>query len=158
MDNNQLYFWQKCLIKKEDSNNESGGWRGLRQRAIKKQQFDRSGMVDVEMSELLFHLNDVLLNTTEKVGQRSVMTLVDNLCSQMQNIADKKFGKHHETITPKGLPQTYAKARRVLIDSRHSVLVNFPAPSVFTIENHACVSLKQTIQMIAGHRGGFDFI
>jgi hypothetical protein len=34
----------------------------------------------------------------------------------------------------------------------------FPAPSVFTIDNHACVSLKQTIQMLAGHRGGFDFI
>ena len=37
-------------------------------------------------------------------------------------------------------------------------MVNFPAPSVFTIKNHACVSLKQTIQMIAGHREGFDFI
>jgi hypothetical protein len=34
----------------------------------------------------------------------------------------------------------------------------FPAPSVFTIDNHACVSLKQMIQMLAGHRGGFDFI
>jgi hypothetical protein len=55
VDNNQLYFWQKCLTKKEDSNNESGGWRGLCHRAIKKQQFDRSGMVDVEMSKLLFH-------------------------------------------------------------------------------------------------------
>lgn len=158
VDNNQLYFWQKCLTKKEDSNNESGGWRGLCHRAITKQEFDRSGVVDVEMSELLFHLNDVLLNTTSKVGHSSVMSLVDNLCSQMQNTADKKFGNHHETITPKGLPRTYNEARRVLIDGGHSVLVNFPAPSVFTIDNHACVSLKQTIQMIAGHRGGFDFI
>ena len=65
----------------------------------KKQEFDRSGMVDVEMSKLLFHLKYVLLNTTSKVGHSSVMSLVDNLCSQMQNIADKKFGNHHETIT-----------------------------------------------------------
>jgi hypothetical protein len=115
-------------------------------------------MADVEISVLLFHLNDVLLNTTSKVGQSLVMSLVDNLCSQMQNIADKKFGNHHETITLKGLPQTYNEARRVLIDGRHSVLVNFPAPSVVTIDNLACVSLKQTIQMIAGHCGGFDFI
>lgn len=158
VDNNQLYFWQKYLTKKKDCNKVSGGWRGLCHRAITRQELDRSGMADVEMSELLFHLNDVLLNTTSKVGQSSVMSLVDKLCSQMQNSADKKFGNHYETITPEGLPRTYNEARRVLIDGVFSVSVNFPAPSVFTIENHACVSLKQTIQMMAGHRGGFDFI
>jgi hypothetical protein len=52
-------------------------------RAIMRQQLDRR-MADVEISELLFHLNEVLLNTTSKVGQSSVMSLVDNLCSQMQ--------------------------------------------------------------------------
>ena len=158
MDNNQLFFWQKCLTKIEDSNDESGGWRGLCHRATTRQSLDRSGMADVETSELLFRLNEVLLNTTEKVGQSSVMSLVDTLCSQMQNSADKKFGKQYETITPKGLPRSYTEARRVLIDGRHSVLVNFPAPSVFTIDNHACVSLKQTIQILAGHHGGFDFV
>ena len=85
------------------------------------------------------------------------MSLVAKLCSQMQDSAHKKFGNRHGTITPPGLPQTYANARTTLIDGRYSVLVNFPRPSVFTIGNHACVSLKQTIQMLAGHRGGFDF-
>jgi hypothetical protein len=66
------------------------------------------------------------------------------------NSADKKFGKQHETITPRGLPRSYNEARRVLIDGRHSVFVNFPAPSVFTIDNHACVSLKQTILISYG--------
>jgi hypothetical protein len=54
VDNNQLFFWQKCLAKKEDSNNVSGGWRGLCHRAIKRQQLDRSGMGDAEISDLLF--------------------------------------------------------------------------------------------------------
>ena len=60
VDNNQLFFWQKYLAKKEDSNDVSGGWRGLCHRAINRLRLDRCGMADVEISELLFVLNDVL--------------------------------------------------------------------------------------------------
>ena len=32
---------------------------------------------------------------------------------------------------------------------------NFPVPKVFNLNNHACVGLEETIQIMAGHHGLF---
>jgi hypothetical protein len=34
---------------------------------------------------------------------------------------------------------------------------NFPVPKVFNLNNHACVGLEETIQIMAGHLGLFGF-
>ena len=54
-------------------------------------------------------------------------------------------------------PRTGKDARRFFTDGSHSILKNFPVQEVFEVNNHACVRLKETILLAAGHRGGFDF-
>ena len=39
----------------------------------------------------------------------------------------------------------------------HSIMKNFPLPKVFNLNNHACVGLEETIQIMAGHHGLFEF-
>lgn len=45
----------------------------------------------------------------------------------------------------------------MILRGRHSIMANFPAPQVFAIGDHACVSLKETVLILAAHHGGFEF-
>ena len=54
-------------------------------------------------------------------------------------------------------PRTGKDARHFFTDGSHSILKNFPVQEVFEVNNHACVRLKETILLAAGHCGGFDF-
>ena len=53
--------------------------------------------------------------------------------------------------------RTGKDARRFFTEGNHSILKIFPVQEVFEVNNHACVSLKETILLAAGHCSGFDF-
>ena len=55
-------------------------------------------------------------------------------------------------------PRTTNDANRMLLRNKYSIMANFPSPKVFSIDDHACVSLKESIRILAGQRGGFEFI
>jgi hypothetical protein len=44
-----------------------------------------------------------------------------------------------------------------LTKGAHSIKKNFLVPKVFNLNNHACVGLEETIQIMAGHHGLFGF-
>ena len=54
-------------------------------------------------------------------------------------------------------PRTGKDARHFFTGGSHSILKNFPLQEVFEVNNHACVRLKETILLAAGHCGGFHF-
>ena len=45
----------------------------------------------------------------------------------------------------------------MMMDGAHSIMKNFPVQRVFNIRNHACVSLLETILLVAGHGAEFNF-
>ena len=140
---NQVYFYQKQRHKSENEEDNTGGYMGLTERALGKNR----SLVKIAQkfeSELIFRLNAVLLNST-RLGSIDVMDLVKLLCSK---ISDHEISR---------IPKSYTEVRQVIIDGTFSTMVNFPCPRVFEIDGHACVSLKESIQIMAGHHGDFQF-
>jgi len=54
-------------------------------------------------------------------------------------------------------PTDMAQLRTLITKGAHSVLKNFPAPRVFEIAKHACISLKETIRIMAGLGADYNF-
>ena len=157
LDNNQLYFYEQYRAKALDGNDGTGGYRSLCQRAFEGRNLtDASNLAPHRVSELMFRLNSVLIGT-QGSNAIEVMALVECICNQFQHNIYEQFGEESIEIVPKKFPQTYKDARRIILDGRHSVMENFPSPKVFVIGQHACVSLKETIQHMAGHGATFDF-
>lgn len=157
VNNNQLFFWEQYRSKAKNAEDGTGGWRSLCHRALSRNKRDTTKLASEKTSKLLHQLNEVLLNTSKGAEGDALMDLVDSICTQMQEKVDERYGYNSVLVIPEGLPRSYAEARNILLTGSHSVMQNFPAPEVFTIGNHACVSLKETIQMLAGHHGGFEF-
>ena len=87
-------------------------------------------------------MNVALLNVTVK-SKHDVMKLVSCLCKSGTD-------SPYDTV-----PQDYTSARRVILDGSFSIMNNFPSPKVFAIGNHACMSLKETVQHMAGNGVSF---
>lgn len=157
-DNSQLYFFEKYRAKAIEGNDGTGGYRSLCYRATRGIRYitDASNLEEFRIAKLLFRMNSALLRAQGSTTT-DVMELVETLCDELQHRIDEKLGKDTFAIVPHNLPRTYADARRILLDGRNSVMENFPAPKVFVIGHHACVSLKESIQHLAGHRGKFEF-
>ena len=62
---------------------------------------------------------------------------------------------HHDVETR--FPSDINDVRTMMMDGAHSIMKNFPVQQVFNIRNHACVSLLETILLVAGHGAKFNF-
>lgn len=142
----QVYFYQKHNVMAKNKNDKTGGWRGLVERALSGSRDLSQVGLDFE-SELLFRINSVLLSSSRDACD-DVMDLVDILLSKIDSNDPDVYR----------IPKNYCEARRVILDGTFSTMVNFPCPRVFSIDGHACVSLKESIQIMAGHHGNFEFI
>ena len=56
---------------------------------------------------------------------------------------------HHDIETR--FPSDINDVRTMIMDGAHSIMKNVPVQRVFNIRNHACVSLLETILIVAGH-------
>lgn len=156
-DNNQLYFYEQYRARELNENDGTGGYRSLCYRATAGRDItDASQLASDRFSKLMFRLNSALLSAEGSTGAL-VMELVESMCDEFQQFVDDKLGDNTVPVVPEHFPQSFVDARRIILDGRSSVMENFPAPKVFVIGQHACVSLKETIQHMAGHRGSFDF-
>ena len=159
VNNNQLYFYEKANARVEDPNDHTGGMRSLSYRSLAGRKGDTTKLAPYQTAKLLYRLNAVLLNTSKGPKQNAVMDLVDDLCGAMQSTVNDVFKDESVPVVPEWLPRNFSNARRVLLEGPNCLMVNFPAPKVSIINGVAYVqSLKQVIQMMAGHKGGFQFM
>ena len=63
---------------------------------------------------------------------------------------------NHNNVMAK-FPREMKDVKRFFTNGTDSIMKNFPVPNVFNINNHACVSLEETIKIMAGHHGLFEF-
>ena len=157
LNNNQLYFYEMSKAMDIDTTDKTGGWRSLCYRASVGNRTDTTQLADHDVSEMFFCLNSALLTSTKGEQADNVMRLIQCIKKSAQKKVDRFYTINSMEIGSMGIPEDYTEARRVLLDGCHSVMKNFPAPKVFFKGNHACVSLKEVIQMLAGHHGNFDF-
>ena len=98
---------------------------------------------------LLYHL--LLLRITP--DDQALLLQYENSKMDLFKLTNDKM-RHEVNII---FPQTSSEIRRYITDGRYSIMRNFPVQRVFMIGNHACVSLLETIRIMAAHRGGFEF-
>lgn len=141
----QLYFYQKYVVRSMKSV-DTGGYQGLVHRANVENKEDSSGLSDIDETQLAYMMQKILLGIKGDLNdvflqfQSKMRDMLNTTCSSKTNF-----------------PRTRTDARRFFIDGAHSIMKNFPVQEVFEVNNHACVSLKETIMLAAGHRGGFNF-
>ena len=159
LDQNQQYFYSKCKAKEMDPNDGTGGWCSLVHRGCTGNRNDNTKSASPETAELFHKLNSALMNASQGEETEVIMDLCNSLITRMQNKVDEHLGENSILIQPdKNWPKDISDARRILLDGRHSVMRNFPAPKVIQIGDHAVVkSLKEVIQIHAGHHGEFEF-
>lgn len=135
---NQLYFFQKSVVMSHSEGKDvTGGYRSLTK--ISRDADYTKSLADHSDAKLLFRLNTVLLNSNRST-QHDVMELVNDLCCRTEN------SNREENV-----PRSYNEARTQVTEGKFSTMANFPAPEVFEINGHACVSLKEAIRVAMGH-------
>ncbi len=65
--------------------------------------------------------------------------------------------KHDTSNVHMSIPTTVADMKALITQGKHSIMKNFPVQEVFEIDNHACVSLIETIRIMAGHGAEYCF-
>ena len=128
---------------------DSGGYQGLVHRANVGNKEDVSGLSDRNEAQLVYMMQKILLGI--KGDLKDVFLQFQSKMHDMVNTGQTTCS------TKTKFPRTGKDARRFFTDGSHSILKNFPVQEVFEVNNHACVRLKETILLAAGHRGGFDF-
>jgi hypothetical protein len=136
---NQLYFFQKSVVMSQSEGQDvTGGYRSLAK--ISRDADYTKSLADHSDAKLLFRLNTVLLNSNRST-QHDVMELVNDLCCRTENNSNRE----------ENVPRSYNEARTQVTEGKYSTMANFPAPEVFEINGHACVSLKEAIRVAMGH-------
>ena len=159
---NQMYMLRKYQSKAMDPNDDTGGYRSLCGWAIGNSKTASTTSATHKQGNLLFRLNSALLSaksgTNSKYGSSrdEVMDLVASILEGCEEEAEEK-SKIAMSLCG-GLPRTAKAARTSILEGPNSIMGNFPVPKVFTIDNHACVSLKEVIRILAGHDGDFEFL
>ena len=146
----QIYFAKKMYIKGKDNKNDAGGYQGLVNGSNKKDKFDLYGFAEMMVTKTIFYFHQLVL----RIGGKDQMNLIryENAKEKLLNI-DSNVRKRHDVIFPK----SPADIRAYITSGPYSIMKNFPCPKVFRIGNHACVGLKETILIMAGHQGDFNF-
>jgi hypothetical protein len=149
---NQLYFWQRYQRMKEDQSDEAGGFAGLVYRASHSKGGNNSIMSSMTRRKEAKQMFVWLKLMIELPGREKELVLhLQNGSNELYDV----FSRPNDVQTR--YPTDTNDVRRILIDGKHSIMKNFPAPKVFEINNHACVGLKETILLAAGHGANFNF-
>ena len=144
-----LYFAQQRMFR--DRNQSLGGYRGLVERAMISNREHKYSVADEEEASvmLLYHL--LLLRLTQE--DQSLLLEYEKGKMKLFKLTDATMRRHVKIV----FPNTTSEIRRLITDGRYSIMKNFPVQRVFMIENHACVSLRETILIMAAHHGGFEY-
>ena len=105
-----------------------------------------SGLSDRNEAQLVYMMQKILLGI--KGDLKDVFLQFQSKMHDMVNTGQASCS------TKTKFPRTGKDARCFFTDGSHSILKNFPVQEVFEVNNHACVRLKETILLAAGHRSG----
>ena len=146
---NQLYFYQKYKQKIQNPEDDTGGFAGECHRANVQDKEDSSTITDHDEAHQMFRLLNVLINSTGKMKEEVI---------GLQAGFFKLYGVGQMNATVKTrYPTDMKETRSTVTEGTHSIMKNFPVPTVFDINNHACVSLVEVIRLMAGHGATFNF-
>ena len=146
---NQLYFYQRYKHQLDNPGDGTGGFAGLVYRADKGNREDPSKSAPPNEAKQMFRLLRMLLKVSGKLRKQLI---------ELQNGFMDLFGVRriaHNVQTR--FPVDMNDVRTIMLEGANSILKNFPSPKVETKHKHACVSLKETIRLAAGHGAKFNF-
>ena len=176
---NQLYFFQKYLCRREAEKDEAtgktqevkdsdlndddrrtnalhkaimkfaGGFRGLLGRSFHIERENENATATPEATDLGFRLFDL------------VVQMKGTLCERFCRYNEAWWKYYNVTCARKfdnfKVPMNIGDLRRYFTRGPNSVIANFPAPRVYEVAKHACVSLKEVFLIYAGHGAAFNF-
>ena len=148
-----LYLAQKSLALSRNPNDHLGGYRGLVYRSMIKNMEMKYHMANYEEAEVMFRYHMLILDLTDSSRESLIM---------YEQKKAKLFGHSQVAASSSShiyvkFPQSLAEIRRYITRGEMSIMRNFPVNRVFNIGNHACVSLRGTIGLMAANHGGFSF-
>lgn len=146
---NQLYFYQRYKHQRSNPGDGTGGFAGLVHRANVGNREDPSRSAPPHEAEQMFHLLRMLLKISGTLRKQLIV---------LQNGLLNMFGVNriaHNIQTR--FPVDMNDVRTMVLEGANSILENFPSPKVEIRSKHACVSLKETIRLAAGHGAKFNF-
>lgn len=146
-----LYFAQKHCMLLIDCNDHFGGYRGLVHRCRVRKRNEKHKIADKAESMAVFMYHMLVLNLTE--SEQELLIRYEKEKLELLGMTEELL----QSATKFQFPKTYADIRRSISDGAYSIMKNFPSQRVFSIAGHACVSLRETFCIMAGHYGGFVF-
>ena len=146
---NQLYFFQKYQRKSIYPDDDTGGFAGLVHRANVRNREDASTVADHRESNQMFRLLKILLNSPGKMKEEVI--------EYQAGLFELFDIGHNDHKVKTRFPTDMQEARGTVLEGMHSILKNFPVQRVFEIGKHACVDLKETVYLMAGHGAKFNF-
>ena len=144
----QIYFYQKYRAKLLDINDNTGGFRGLVGRSNVRDREDTRQLAHPKETSVMFRFFDLIMTMTESQQEK----MVDYQMELFQLLGFQ--GSEHVRTR---FPTSYNELRSAITKGANSILKNFPVQQVFEIGNHACVSLKETVLLMAGHGADYNF-
>ncbi len=147
---NQLYFYQKYFQKAKNNCDNTGGYRGLVGRANVGNRENVHILVGEMEARVIFKYHHIIMKLPGEYKQDFVT--YDNEKFELFGLGSI----NHDNVMTK-FPREMKEVKRFFTNGAHSIMKNFPIPEVFNINNHACVSLQETIRIMAGHHGLFGF-
>ena len=146
-----LYFTQKHCMLQKDHRDHFGGYRGLVQRCQTRNRNEKYTMADKAESLAVFLYHMLVLSVTE--SDQELLIRYEKEKMELLGMTDQKI----RSATTFQFPRSSADVRRDISQGAFSIMKNFPVQRVFSIAGHACVSLRETFCIAAGHYGGFVF-
>jgi hypothetical protein len=146
---NQVYFYQKYKYKLSCTDSDQGGFLGLVGRSNCGDPDDINAMVDEVEGDCMFDLFQMLMNMSESTRLQ--------MCRYQKKLF-KLFDLQKQKPSVKTrFPTTEKDLKKKITVGKASILKNFPVQEVFEIDGHACVSLIETIRLMAGHGAEYCF-
>ena len=140
---NQIYMWQSYL-------RDGGGFEGLLARSNARNREDGTIMAKPEEASVMFLLFKMVMDMTET--QQATFAQYQKKLFKLIRIEEVS---NHEIST--NFPTDVNAIRCAITRGANSILKNFPAPRVFTKDEHACVGLKESVLLLLGHGGKPNF-
>ena len=145
----QIFFWQKYCHKHKFPLEDFGGWLGLVGRSNNRDREDPNVLADPDEAKVMFKLFHLLMNMSDSQKEE----LIDYQRNLFHLLGLDKQQHNSKTRFPTNLNES----KEAITKGANSILKNFPSQRVFEIGDHACVDLKETVLLHAGHGADLNF-
>ena len=143
-----LYFSQQWAMAELSEGCRTGGYQGLVWRAVNRNLKQKYKHANEEDTLSFFLLHKLILSLSQ--SEHELLLAYDRARCKLLGITEADLKRVQ-------LPSSSADIRNMISRGKYSIMKNIPHQRVFTIDNHACVSLRETFCLMAGYFGGFQF-